>query len=774
MTKRDLCVRTALTLSMATACGPAFAQRAGAAGGDQPAGAAQTAGSAQTPGDARNAEATPGDNQAVPDEIVVTAQKRTQVLIDVPQSVTVVGGETLERQQANTFQDYLKLVPGLQLDQSTPGMGRLVLRGINTGGVASTVAVYVDETPFGSSSGLVNGAILAGDFDTFDVARIEVLRGPQGTLYGASSLGGVLKFVTNEPKTDRFVGRARGSIETTKGGDIGYSGSAMLNLPISDTLAVRGTGYYRKIGGFIDSIGTAGSDVQKNINDTKSYGGRASALFRPSDAFSLRLSAYLQNLKTGASSVVESDPDTLSTLYGRLSQSQFVPTFTDVKYRVYNGTADYDFGFATLSSATSYSTLDQVFRLDLTTLFSPVLVAALGFPANELIQNQRTEVRKFTQELRLASPSNDRFEWLLGGYFTREKGQILQGLVAVTPGTFTPVVPPNPAFAQIADVRLPSIYKEYAGFANATIHFGERFDLTFGGRYSYNRQRAEQIGAGFLSGGSRPSARSSEDVFTYSVAPKFKIGTNASLYARVAKGFRPGGPNVLPPGAPADTPATYKSDSVLSYEVGFKAETADRRLGIDFSAFYIDWKDIQLFALVNNFGINVNGANARSSGVEFTFTARPLRGLNLSLNGAYTIAKLTDDTGPIVGGFDGDRLPFNPEASVGINADYEWKLGGETTAFVGGSFRGLSKQNGDFDFAYRTANGRQRQVRAYDVVDLRAGVDLGPVSVEAFARNVTDSDGRTSTGAIGGVPNGALPTGVIRPRSFGVTLGAGF
>jgi outer membrane receptor protein involved in Fe transport len=151
-------------------------------------------------------------------DIVVTAQKRTQVLLDVPQSITVVGGKALEAQHADSFEDYLKLVPGLQLNQDTPGAGRLILRGVNTGGVASTVGVYVDETPFGSSSGLVNGAVLAGDFDTFDVNRIEVLRGPQGTLYGASSLSGVLRFVTNAPSTDRFQVRGRASLEDVKNG----------------------------------------------------------------------------------------------------------------------------------------------------------------------------------------------------------------------------------------------------------------------------------------------------------------------------------------------------------------------------------------------------------------------------------------------------------------------------------------------------------------------------------------------------------------------------
>jgi len=153
------------------------------------------------------AQPQPAQGQTDQNAIVITAEKRPQLLLDVPQSVTAVSGATLEAQHATNFQDYLKLVPGLQLNQDTPGEGRLIIRGVNTGGVASTVSVYVDESPFGSSSGLVNGAVLAGDFDTFDLNRIEVLRGPQGTLYGASSLGGVLRFVTNAPSTDRIEAR---------------------------------------------------------------------------------------------------------------------------------------------------------------------------------------------------------------------------------------------------------------------------------------------------------------------------------------------------------------------------------------------------------------------------------------------------------------------------------------------------------------------------------------------------------------------------------------
>ncbi len=217
------------------------------------------------------------------DLIVVTAQKRTQVLIDVPQSITVVSGATLENQQATNFQDYLKLVPGLQLDQSNPGEGRLILRGLNTGGVASTVAVYLDETPFGSSTGLVNGAVLAGDFDTFDVARIEVLRGPQGTLYGASSLGGLLKFVTNEPDTTKVEARGRVALEDTKDGDLSYRGNAVINVPLSETIAFRASGTYRKEGGFIDSTGDSALSPIGTVvtSDDEEQHQRREKLWRP-------------------------------------------------------------------------------------------------------------------------------------------------------------------------------------------------------------------------------------------------------------------------------------------------------------------------------------------------------------------------------------------------------------------------------------------------------------------------------------------------------------
>ena len=713
--------------------------------------------------------AQPPETPAGDDTIIVTAQKREQLLIDVPQSVSVVSSEALEHQQATSFRDYLKLVPGLQLNGGSAGQGRLTLRGINTGGGGATVATYVDETPYGSSTSLVDGGSYAADVDTLDIARVEVLRGPQGTLYGASSLGGVVKFVTEAPDVRRFSARARATAETTDGGDMSYGAAGVLNLPLGETLAVRGSGFYRKTGGYIDSVGTAGSDVAKNINDVTSYGGRISALFKPGETLSIRASAVLQDIRTDTDNVVEANADDLSPLYGGLTQARYVPAFTNLSYRIYNATITLDLGFADLLSSTSRSTLDVDNRQELTPQYGALIGAVFGVPADVYAHNL-TKQRKFTQEVRLSSHPNDRVEWLVGGYYTRETGLLDQTYIAAAPGTVDQIA----GIPLLAKARLGSIYKEYAGFANATVHFGDRFDVTLGGRYSRNQQSASQDLEGALVGGSigYPEERSAQNVFTYSVAPKFEINDHVSLYARVSKGYRPGGPNVLAPGTPAGTPTQFKADTLVSYEAGVKAETADRRFTVDLAAFHLAWKDIQLFARVNGVGLTANGGRAESDGFEFTSTFRPGPGFDISVNGAYTRARLTDDTDPVVGGRSGDRLPFTPKVSIGLDGQYEWTLGSGATAYLGGSLRFLSKQPADFDPAYTAVTGRQRMLPSYEVVDLRGGVRFDRFSIEAFAKNLGNSRGIVDVAGVGRYPNGAMGTAVLRPRTFGLTLGA--
>jgi iron complex outermembrane receptor protein len=455
-----------------------------------------------------------------------------------------------------------------------------------------------------------------------------------------------------------------------------------------------------------------------------------------------------------------------------------VPQFTNTRYRVYNATGVFDLGFADLTSSTSYATQKQHLRSDLTFPLSSLLELGFGLPPNEFFEPQDTNNKKFTQEVRLSGQSH-LVDWLVGGFYTHEKGLIHQDFVAGEPGTLTPI-DTVPIFGTILGVAdLTSKYKELAGFANATIHFAPQFDLELGGRYSHNKQSAHQVSDGALAGGFNdfPVAHSSENVFTYSAAPKYKLNRNAMIYARVAKGFRPGGPNVLPPGAPPDVPTLYHSDSVVSYEAGVKVESADHRFSLDAAAFHINWKDIQLFAVVNNFGVNVNGSSAKSDGIEFTATARPMPGLELSANGAYTNARLTGDTPDVVGGRKGDKLPFTPKFAAALNADYQARLGANMTGHIGGSLRHISGQTANYDSDFVATFGRQRHIRAYDVIDLNAGVDFGHFDIQAYVKNLGNSHGVTSTtgttvfGGFPLFPDGAIGTGIIRPRTVGVTLG---
>jgi outer membrane receptor protein involved in Fe transport len=749
-----------------------------------------------------------GQQDAAPSEIIVTAQRRTQALIDVPQSISVIGEETLERQVARNFIDYAQLVPGFTVTQDNPGETRLILRGINTGSVGSTVATYVDDTPFGASGSLSNGAILAGDFDTFDVARVEVLRGPQGTLYGSNSLGGVLKFITAAPSTSAFEVRGQAGIEDTRYGEMGYLGNAVVNVPLGQTLAFRASGFYRDTGGYLEAPARGG----RNVNSTKSYGGRASLLFKPTDALSVRLLALLQNIETDSPSTFLADPRTLRPVNpltgGSVSKAnrtryERIPEFNKLDYRLYAGTIDYDFGFAGLTSITSYSEQTRDELGDISTqptrplanlIYAPTAPNTIG-----LAFENDVEVEKFTQEVRLQSPDNDRFEWLIGGYYTEEKTALIQEFFPFSFATqqllpTAATLPPALGGGQISRFVFANIsadYEEIAGFASATLKFGERFDITVGGRYSHNEQSSSQQVVQ-LGNGAPQAGDSSEGVFTYSVSPRVELNDRTSIYARVAKGYRPGGPTFIPPGAGPDFPTEFNSDTLVSYEIGFRTQTADRTLALDGSVYHIDWDDILILSTANSaagpVGVNSNGGRARVQGAELTATIRPTRGLNVVANFAYVDAELRDDTVPpggglnLTGGLAGDQLPFTPKISANISADYEWSLGQDVEAFVGGNVRLVGDQTAGFSAAYRAAFGGRIRIDGYETVDLRAGVNFGRFTAQVFARNLFDTYGVVSAGgfpfsvpaALGGNATPLINVSTIRPRTLGLLVGASF
>ncbi len=757
------------------------------------------------------AQSAPADKpssteEARTDEIIVTAQRREQTLLDVPQSISVVGGEQLERLQAKSFLDFAQLVPGLNITQNTPGQARVILRGVNTGSTASTVAIYGDDVPFGQSGSLANGGIIAGDFDTFDVARIEVLRGPQGTLYGSNSLGGVLKYITVEPKLGILEGKAQAGVEFTSGGSTGYLSNLVVNAPLGETIALRASGFYHKTGGYVDVVGRS----QTNANEAESYGGRGSLLFKPNDAFSVRLSAMVQNIRADSPSSATVDPVTfafVSPITGLSTggQQQRFERFTEyhnVDYRLFSGTVSYDFGGATLTSITSFSKLKQNQVSDISdngarglanAIYAPTAPNTIGiaFPSN-------VSSKKFTEEARLVSADSDTFEWLFGVYYTNEKARLDQEYLPFTLATqalIPPAVTLPAAFGgtpiqHLVIAELNSKYEEIAGYASGTIHFGPRFDLTLGGRYSHNSQSSfQQITV--LGGGSPVVGKSAEGVFTWSVSPRLELSDNAAIYARVAKGYRPGGPNFIPAGAPAGFPTEFNADTLINYEMGVKAQTVDHTFAIDASVFYIDWNNILIVtsAIANGqpVGVNANGKKARTYGAEATVTLRPTRGLNVALTMAYTKAFLRGDTVAggglnLSGGLDGDTLPYVPRYQANVAVDYDWDLSRGVHAYVGANVHMQSDQKGAFSGAYRAAFGKPINLDGFETVDLRAGVEFGTVSVQLYARNVFNSaglvnaDGYPSTipAAIGGTGVPLLKVSSIRPRTFGATVGLKF
>jgi outer membrane receptor protein involved in Fe transport len=383
---------------------------------------------------------------------------------------------------------------------------------------------------------------------------------------------------------------------------------------------------------------------------------------------------------------------------------------------------------------------------------------------------QTTSTDKFTQEFRLVSADSDKFEWLAGVYYTDEDSLIFQDIDTLVPNTETPTSGlPDPA-----TLTLSSGYKEIALFANATWYVTDKFEMSFGARQSDNDQSVSQSSEGFLVGvppGSVSTVfgKSSESPFTWSFSPRYELTENSSIYFRIATGFRPGGPNIIPPGAPPSVPTQYDSDSLTNYEVGYKVNSEDGRFALDVSAFYIDWEDIQLFALVENFGVNVNGGTAVSKGLEFSTSFAATEALTFSLNGAYTDAYLTADAG--AAGQDGDPLTWVPEWSFGVSADYDWSLSNGAAAYVGGTLGYTGERSiGRFP----TPGDNVRYASSYSTLNLRAGYDTGKWFAEIYAKNLTDELGVQSTD-IGNIAwTGNVEIGFLQPRTIGAQAGVRF
>jgi len=704
------------------------------------------------------------------EEIVVTARKTEERLQDVPVSISVLSSANIERQGLEQFSEYMTLVPGLS-DNSGGAVGhsQVVLRGVTTGSQTTTptVGFLVDDTPFTASGSQAISAGLTPDPDLGDVERIEVLKGPQGTLYGASTLGGLVNIVSKKPNLTNFGGSVRLAGSTVDSGGSGYSARANVNIPIvQDRVALRVSAFRRDDPGFMNNLALGTT----NTNSAAVTGGRLQLRIQPQQNLDIELNGFVQTLKVSGYSNVDSDSVTLQPLFGRYAyKAAFDPRF-DTRYKIVSSAINLDLSSGTLTNVLSYGVVHDASTQDFTTNYS-LANAFLGLtlPAGYAIHGVISpNMQKLTEELRFATKRWGDFTALAGAFFTRESDLYSLHFDNVLPPSTVPL--PSPLGNLVAN-HLDSTYKEYAAFTNITYYFSPSIDATLGGRYSHNRQTADVLASGALLGGValESSASSSDSSTTYLATVRYRPLPQLATYARIASGYRPGGPQLNPqPGLPP----RFDPDTVTNYELGAKTQLLDNHLSANVAMFYIDWRKIQINHVVGGITIFGNGAQATSKGVELDGQYSPFADLIFGVTGAYTKATI-DVADAAVGAQAGDSLPYTPRYSASGTVDYSFPLTARVTGNVGATYRYQGTRYSSF--SQDPLNNRVA-IPAYNALDLRLGVDVGRYSMQCRVQNVTDVRGIDTVVNNRIVPGQNVPSWVtvIRPRTFLLSLGMTF
>ncbi len=714
---------------------------------------------------------TPGfAQQAAPDapvieQVTVTASKRTEKLQDVPVSVTALTGAQLEQEGATQFTDYASRVPGLTFaGGGQPGHSQLIVRGLNTGdqSLSSTVGTYLDDAPFGSTGGLAFGASMVPDPDLSDISDIEVLKGPQGTLYGASTLGGLLKIGFNKPDLDKYEGMLSVNGGVNDDGATGSGERAMVNIPIiDDKLALRASFFNRTDPGYIDDVGIG----QKDANRDYASGGRVSLLAKPTDDLTIQLSVFTQGMVARDSSTVELDPATLKPAVGGLaSDLDKIEPGDREHYWLYTANIQYDFGPFTVTNIASEGIQHDDQIIDETLPYGILLPA--GSDNLAIRYNSDTSTNKFTDELRFASPSNHELEWLGGLFYTFEHSNWCSCIQTIDTTTQQQV--PG-ALGNFYTSPINSAYQEYAAFGDITYYLTPEIDVTVGARWSRNRQSVDAPETGVLTGGgfNEVIQSSADQSWTYLLTGEWHITPDEMTYFRIAKGYSPGGPTVVPT-VDKDVPSTYMPDTTWNYEIGAKSTLLDGRMTLDASAYYIDWSQIQLNTLVNGFTILANGGSATSKGVEFDTQYTPINGLKLGLNGSYNDASIDTDAVSL-GALAGDPLPLAPRWQLSANADYSFPLNSDDSGVVGGVLSHTGSRYSSFELD--PLNTRY-EIPAYTTVNLRAGIEGDSWELMFRINNLFNEQGYTNLVRGQVIPSQDLPLSatVIPPRTYGLSF----
>jgi iron complex outermembrane receptor protein len=748
-------------------------------------------------------------------EIIVTATKREESIQKVPISIQALSTQTLEQRQVASLDDYSKLLPSVSVFSFGPSQGEITIRGANAGPsfnpIASgppTVGLYLDEIPVST----VGGAV---DVHIYDIARVEALSGPQGTLFGASSLAGTVRIITNKPDTSKVEGGIDVQFNKFGKGDGGGQLESFLNLPISDRVALRVVGFYQRDGGYIDNVRatrtyTLGDNnpatnvtvsntnlVERDFNDVDTYGGRAALKIDLDDNWTVTPAIIYQHQRSHGSFAYDKKK-------GDLKVSDFKPSsnldrFYQAALTIEGKISDFDLLYSggyferRVNTALDYSYYTVAY--DQFPGYTNFPDGQGGFldPSQSIFASERYS--KFTQEARLSSPSDNRFRFVAGLFYQRQTNKDNTDFSVQDLSTI--ITQPRGFGDNVFARRLFRVDTDYAAFAEANFDLTDRLTLT-GGIRGFKAKNSLFGFSGFASAVTSQSTpclpttntdrpcnnidkRTSENGETHKVSLAWQVTPDKLVYATYATGFRPGGNNrrvgVIP----------FKSDRLANYELGTKLSLFDRKLRFNAAIFYERLTRLQftLAAAGSNGVISIyNAGNARVYGAESDF-ALVLGGLTLSGAGSYIDAKLTSDfcevnavgnsvctPGIAPAAPSGTRLPLQPRFKGSLTARYSFPLLSRNS-FIQGSLNYRGSARSRLVTAEQAVLG---STPSFATADFSVGTDLEKWKVELFVQNAFDKRGELNRTVACSVAFCApfvrsLP---IKPQVFGMKIGTRF
>lgn len=770
------------------------------------------------------AQDTTAAEQPDGDVIIVTAQKREENLQDVPIAITAIGTEKLEQLQVTDFDDYARYLPSVSFQSTGPGGANVYFRGVASGENANhsaslpSVGMYLDEQPITTIQGNL-------DIHVYDIARVEALAGPQGTLYGASSQAGTIRIITNKPDTSGFYGAADVEVNTVAHGGEGYIAEGFVNAPLSDRAAVRLVGWYKKDAGYIDNVPatltfpTSGivfdnaPFVEKDYNDVETYGGRAALRIELDDDWTItpgimgqkQVSHGFFGQESGLEElqVAQFNPERFNdrwfqaalTIEGKIGSWDVTYAGAYLKRRITGESdyADYAYFYDALFGYGAY------FYDNNGDLINP----------NQYIQSD-DRFTKQSHELRFASPADKRVRFVGGLFYQRQSHNIEQNYII---DNLTDLFTVTGTDSNIWLTKQLRVDKDYAAFGEITADVTDKLSATLGTRiyhfdnslkgfFGYNANFSSRTGEAACFGppvvaGSpctNLDKRTKDTDFIHRLNLTYKFSDDALAYATVSRGFRPGGVNrrgTLPP---------YQADFIDNYEIGVKTNWWNNRVRFNAAVYQLDWTDIQLSFLGANGLTEIrNAGNARVRGAEVDLYVRPAQGFTINAGLAYNDAKITRDFCRIANidfdcsapGLDGavnaelapagTRLPITAKIKANAVARYERDFG-DLKGHIQGAVVHEGRRTSDLRLAERDIVG---DLPAYTTVDLSLGVEGEHWSAEIFARNLFDENGITGKGiqcveTTCGDPLGETEIGgkiysfVVQPRTIGIKLGTKF